>query len=216
MRDCTVTRPQTSSSKATKLRAGDAASSRDGDASHTAASASQPQSSRRLAVTGGWWERAACAGRDPTWWSEQRLMWPAAVTVCLSCPVRESCLADAVAQRDNGVIRGGMLLVDSPKRGHTATSLVCDYCRRKPVRVSTRGRATRYCGSACQTAASRARASPPGQAAAGQSGPSRSAATQQPQRDQRGGPPAAKAGTKVDARPQDEPHNVWPSRVPSH
>lgn len=143
-------------SSTAKRRVG-ATGTADAGTSH-AVSVPQAQLGHDVVAVSEWWEQAACAGRDPTWWSEQRPMWPAAVALCLSCPVRQSCLAEAVAYRDNGVIRGGMLLIDSPKRGHTATPLICDHCRRRPVRVSERGRATRYCGSACRAAASRARA----------------------------------------------------------
>lgn len=108
--------------------------------------------------TDRWWQRAACAGRDPAWWSaEDRPMWPAAVRLCLSCPVRDSCLAEAVAQRDNGVIRGGMLLVDTP-RGHTVVPLICANCGRRPVRHTDRGGVPRYCGRACQAANNQRRA----------------------------------------------------------
>jgi Transcription factor WhiB len=97
-----------------------------------------------------WWDRAACVGRDPTWWSsEERPMWQAAVRLCLSCPVRDSCLADAVQQRDNGVIRGGMLLVDT-SRGYAAVPLICANCGLRPVRLTESGGVPRYCGRTCQ------------------------------------------------------------------
>lgn len=99
-----------------------------------------------------WWQHAACAGRDPTWWSaEDRPMWPAAVRLCLSCPVRDRCLAEAVQQRDNGVIRGGMLLVDT-SRGYAVVPLICANCGRRPVRLSSTGGVPRYCGRTCQVA----------------------------------------------------------------
>jgi hypothetical protein len=101
-----------------------------------------------------WWQRAACAGRDPGWWSsEERPMWPAAVRLCLSCPVRDSCLEEAVAQRDNGVIRGGMLLVDT-SRGYSAVPLICANCGLRPVRLTESGGVPRYCGRTCQVACS--------------------------------------------------------------
>lgn len=105
-----------------------------------------------------WWQQAACAGRDPAWWSEDRRMWPSAVRLCLACPVRDRCLADGVKQRDNGVIRGGMLLVDGD-RGHTVVPLICAHCGRRPVRLTLTGGVPRYCGRACQVANSRAAAS---------------------------------------------------------
>jgi hypothetical protein len=112
-----------------------------------------------------WWHRAACAGRDPAWWSsEDRPMWPAAVRLCLSCPVRESCLAEAVAQRDNGVIRGGMLLVDA-SRGYSMVPLICANCGLRPVRLTETGGVPRYCGHTCQVARNRRAARPAGRPA---------------------------------------------------
>jgi hypothetical protein len=109
-----------------------------------------------------WWQRAACAGRDPTWWSsEDRPMWPAAVRLCLSCPVRESCLAEAVQQRDNGVIRGGMLLVDT-SRGYSVVPLICANCGLRPVRPTETGGVARYCGRTCQLAGNPRRSRPAG------------------------------------------------------
>jgi hypothetical protein len=78
-------------------------------------------------------------------------MWPAAVRLCLSCPVRNSCLEEAVRQRDNGVIRGGMLLVDT-SRGYSAVSLICANCERRPVRLTESGGVPRYCCRTCQVA----------------------------------------------------------------
>lgn len=105
---------------------------------------------------GRWWQRAACAGRNPTWWSsEDRPKWPAAVRLCLTCPVRESCLAEAVRQHDSGVIRGGMLLVDT-SRGYGAVPLICANCGRRPVRLTESGGIPRYCGRTCQASHQRA------------------------------------------------------------
>jgi hypothetical protein len=80
-------------------------------------------------------------------------MWQAAVRLCLSCPVRDSCLEEAVAQRDNGVIRGGMLLVDT-SRGYSAVPLICANCGLRPVRLTESGGVPRYCGRTCQVASS--------------------------------------------------------------
>lgn len=100
-----------------------------------------------------WWQHAACAGRNPAWWSDNRRMWPSAVRLCLSCPVRELCLAEALSQRDSGVIRGGMLLVDT---GHySVVPLICAHCGRRPVRPTLSGGVPRYCGRACQMANNR-------------------------------------------------------------
>lgn len=99
-----------------------------------------------------WWQQAACAGRNPTWWSsDDRPMWQNAVRLCLSCPVRDSCLDEAVRQRDNGVIRGGMLLVDT-SRGYTMVPLICANCGLRPVRLTESGGVPRYCGRTCQVA----------------------------------------------------------------
>jgi hypothetical protein len=99
-----------------------------------------------------WWQQAACAGQNPTWWSsDDRPMWQNAVRLCLSCPVRDSCLEDAVRQRDNGVIRGGMLLVDT-SRGYTVVPLICANCGLRPVRLTESGGVPRYCGRTCQVA----------------------------------------------------------------
>jgi hypothetical protein len=86
-------------------------------------------------------------------------MWPSAVRLCLSCPVRESCLDEAVQQRDNGVIRGGMLLVDAG-RGHTQVPLICAHCGLRPVRLTLTGGVARYCGRACQAASTGFRSAP--------------------------------------------------------
>jgi hypothetical protein len=105
-----------------------------------------------------WWQRAACGGRDPAWWSaDDRPMWPTAVRLCLGCPVRDSCLDEAVRQRDNGVIRAGMLLVDT-SRGYTMVPLICANCGLRPVRLTGNGGVPRYCGRACQAARARVRA----------------------------------------------------------
>lgn len=121
-----------------------------------------------------WWRRAACAGRDPAWWSaEDRPRWPDAVRLCLACPVRERCLEDAVRQGDNGVIRGGMLLVGSA-RGPNQVSLICANCGLRPVRVTESGGVPQYCGRTCQLASHRrARAGSPVRRPAGPRPPGR-------------------------------------------
>jgi hypothetical protein len=83
-------------------------------------------------------------------------MWPSAVRLCLSCPVRDRCLDEAVRQRDNGVIRGGMLLVDT-SRGYSVVPLICANCGLRPVRLSAAGGVPRYCGRTCQLAGRRCR-----------------------------------------------------------
>jgi WhiB family redox-sensing transcriptional regulator len=97
-----------------------------------------------------WLARAACVGHDPTWWSDPHDATPAAVQLCLGCPVRKRCLDDALRNRDNGVIRGGMWLARS-SRGYTVTSLICRHCKARPVQVA-KSAIAQYCGYACYTA----------------------------------------------------------------
>ena len=101
-------------------------------------------------------EQAACIGRDPEWWSGDRLMGRAAVEVCLECPVREPCLREALAVGDSGVIRGGMLLLRT-NRGRQTVPLVCGQCHDAPV-MTTPSRYARFCSPACASAAARVRA----------------------------------------------------------
>ena len=97
-----------------------------------------------------WWTRAACAGLDPDWWTEQtetqcRVL---AVRTCLSCPVRGDCLTEAIVAGDVGVIRAGMLLIQKGNR-QRMVSLVCRQCGKLPVcaRFGTRAG---YCGVRCR------------------------------------------------------------------
>jgi len=95
-----------------------------------------------------WWTRAACAGHDPEWWSDDRMMRPLAVEICLACPVRAACLADALRTGDKGVVRGGMLILDSRRpRGDRAVDLVCSECRISPVvmTATTQGQRCGHC-----------------------------------------------------------------------
>jgi Transcription factor WhiB len=62
-----------------------------------------------------WRERAACRGRDPTWWFGSPFEQAVALRVCASCPVRIECLYAALVEEDGlraaerfGV-RGGMV-----------------------------------------------------------------------------------------------------------
>ena len=79
---------------------------------------------------------AACVGRNPEWWSDDRTMRPLAVQVCLGCPVRKPCLAEAVKGSDVGVVRGGMLITGTRARGRNFIDLVCAYCRSRPVTMT--------------------------------------------------------------------------------
>jgi hypothetical protein len=60
-----------------------------------------------------WWKEAACVSHDPEWWSDDLAMRPQAVRICLGCPVRSSCVADAVRVGESGVIRGAMYFTRS-------------------------------------------------------------------------------------------------------
>jgi hypothetical protein len=104
-------------------------------------------------LSDNWWERAACRGRDPEWWADDRAMRPKAVRICLGCQVRVPCLTEALAVGDYGIIRGGMFI----GRQRQVVSLVCFHCRRAPVRATANGQA-RYCGDNCQSAAAQGRA----------------------------------------------------------
>lgn len=98
---------------------------------------------------GPWWERAACQGENPAMWeldSTEELI-QAGERICWEqCPVSKSCLKDAVARRDVGVVRGGERL-----RGAKAQPW------RKTVTHECRGCSTlfrgfqgrRYCTPAC-------------------------------------------------------------------
>jgi hypothetical protein len=62
-----------------------------------------------------WQERAACRGRDPTWWFGSPFEQSVAISVCRSCAVRAECLHAALVKEDGlraaerfGV-RGGVL-----------------------------------------------------------------------------------------------------------
>jgi hypothetical protein len=115
--------------------------------------------SRRRVVAparvGRWWDRAACVGLNPEWWSGDRTTGSLAVEICLTCPVREPCLDEALAVGDCGVIRGAMLLV-KPSRGKRTISLVCSHCHEAPVMATPSGYA-RHCSPACRLAASSSR-----------------------------------------------------------
>lgn len=94
-----------------------------------------------------WWDRAACAGRDPNWWQadHDRTMLAAAVALCLKCPVRDPCLAEAVANKDSGVVRGGMLVVLISRGDYQTTSLICGRCQIRPVDIKLKGAFPSFC-----------------------------------------------------------------------
>jgi WhiB family redox-sensing transcriptional regulator len=60
-------------------------------------------------VRAGWRWRAACArpGVDPELFFPEGGRPEPAKRICARCPVREACLADAIATRDEYGIRGG-------------------------------------------------------------------------------------------------------------
>lgn len=113
-----------------------------------------PPTAAHETVEGTWWHQAACVGRDPSWWSD-RSDTTQAVRVCLECPVRQQCLADAIAHRDDGVIRGGMWLTVT-SRHYSVTSLICGGCGVRPVSAS-RGNVARYCGPTCRASSAATR-----------------------------------------------------------
>lgn len=60
-----------------------------------------------------WWDQAACARvGSPDWWdnpsSGVTLDHARAVAVCVTCPVKDRCLADAVAAGGEHNIRAGL------------------------------------------------------------------------------------------------------------
>lgn len=98
-----------------------------------------------------WWQLAACVGHDPEWWSDDSGRRAQAVEICISCPVRGRCLADAVDRRDVGVVRGGALL--SPARdghGHIVASLICGKCGARPIPVNHPTKRTRRACRPCR------------------------------------------------------------------
>jgi WhiB family redox-sensing transcriptional regulator len=62
-----------------------------------------------------WRERAACRGRDPTWWFGSPFEQSVALRVCASCPVRVKCLHAALVEEkglraaDRFGVWGGMV-----------------------------------------------------------------------------------------------------------
>jgi ribosomal protein S18 acetylase RimI-like enzyme len=89
------------------------------------------------------WDRAECAGLDPSWWYESRKNWQDAVQLCISCPVRAHCHEDAIRSGDIGVVRGASFFTDD-KRGRRILSLVCEACGCQPV-VHTQTTVSRMC-----------------------------------------------------------------------
>lgn len=99
------------------------------------------------AVRDHWWELAACAGKNPDWWQgdQNRSMLGVAVATCMGCPVRDPCLAEAMAVRDSGVVRGGMLLTLPRGGDYQIISLVCSACGTRPVEIKQSGRLPELC-----------------------------------------------------------------------
>jgi Transcription factor WhiB len=82
-----------------------------------------------------WVSLAACAGENPDWWGDDATGHVEAVRICLGCPVRQPCLAEAVNQHEIGVIRGG-LWFGKTRNGYVARSPVCGGCGMRPVSLS--------------------------------------------------------------------------------
>lgn len=86
---------------------------------------------------GPWWSQAACQGYDPEWWADDTDHRPEAVAICIRCPVRQACLADAERRGDVGVVRGGVLLfvVRGTRKN---VGLICAGCNNRPAGVCGR------------------------------------------------------------------------------
>lgn len=55
-----------------------------------------------------WHRHAACVDHPAEWWgTDSATLTRKAVTVCLHCPVRRECLADAVEAGETYGVRGG-------------------------------------------------------------------------------------------------------------
>ena len=89
-----------------------------------------------------WWKDAACTRHDPEWWSDDRVMRQAAVRICLTCPVRRACIADATRAGDTGVVRGAMLFTRTSQDESSIVSLVCVQCGVRPVNMTKTGQDT--------------------------------------------------------------------------
>jgi hypothetical protein len=102
--------------------------------------------------------KAACNGHDPEWWSvgEQATsqfhhMLTHAVALCISCPVRQGCLAEGLGYQDEGVVRGGHLLrAEVGSQTVVPVSLICPTCTARPLHLSPKGLHTRC--SVCKPA----------------------------------------------------------------
>ena len=94
-----------------------------------------------------WQSHAACRGHDPEWWADDMAHRRQAVAICIQCPVRPACLADAERQRDVGVVRGGVLLREVRGRRKNVW-LICARCQRRPASIGGRV-VRRYCAQ-CQ------------------------------------------------------------------
>lgn len=92
----------------------------------------------------GWWHQAHCRTHDPEWWADNLSMRPAAVAICIACPVRAACRADALRQHGQGVIRAGLLLTRG-RHGGRVTSLICSHCATRPVVMLANSHGV-YCG----------------------------------------------------------------------
>jgi Transcription factor WhiB len=104
---------------------------------------------RRSPANLKWWKNAACASHDPEWWSGDLSMRQAAVKICLTCPVRRSCTADAKRLGDTGVVRGAMLFTKSRQNRPRVVDLVCVQCGARPVIMTKTGQDTLCGGYRC-------------------------------------------------------------------
>jgi len=102
------------------------------------------QGVRMTVESSPWWARAACRGFDPEWWSDDACLRQQAVEICIGCPVRAPCRADALRTGGEGTVRAG-LLWKRRREGCVVASLICAGCAERPVLMVAR-RFGLYCG----------------------------------------------------------------------
>jgi hypothetical protein len=102
---------------------------------------------------GDWRLRASCRGEEPTWWdnaqgNDEGGQWKnrQAIAICRRCDVQRECIRDAAANREDGVIRGGVRFT-----GQSVDARRCWRCRRWFITKKSSGR--RFCRDLCQVGA---------------------------------------------------------------
>jgi len=71
-------------------------------------------------VTGGWRDDASCRGKNPDLWHSPATIGYAK-SVCRRCPVRDVCLAEAVAAVEPYGVWGGLTALERNVRRYSAT-----------------------------------------------------------------------------------------------